>query len=452
MISAPEIFIEAKRYESIPFSDDEINQLARARILDCSADDFVFRIVGAITISRRVIYVLPKFESSENCNVEAGQRYVKVLDRYFRSSSARSNFSSPNNLRSSLFSTFQELNSYYTQYGIYKELFDVDATASRQKVNWAKTIKKNKSIVSDLSAYGHGFTSVIYSTPVSVISSEVDGDIAHMFEVVLSLLATHLAPVLSINHPMASTGGALVKVHAEIERVVSRANYYSRLLTQRGEAASGPRKRVLTALFDILRNDGSMLKGLLGSRPLIFGTADFEYVWEEACLTALGAERNSKLLAQPRMQTTTNIDVFVSSQRVDGIIVSDNPDYASIIVDAKYYVSRADQIRFSSVDIMKQFGYALSARSSFERDEIGNALLLPGEVNQVEICRSLGEVRLEMDGAALQDVDDVHVLLLNPTNVVDAYLKGSRDLNLLTAVRDAVGKYKNPAAGDLAAA
>jgi hypothetical protein len=225
----------------------------------------------------------------------------------------------------------------------------------------------------------------------------------------------------------------------ELNRVIRQAKVYSRLLRAKAESESGPRKRALTVLFTLLKDDAAVLKALVSRKPFVFGTQDFEYVWEEACLAAVGAERNSKVLAQPRMQSLTGVDVSISSQRADGILVSNDPTRPSLIVDAKYYTPRDEKLRFSSADLMKQFGYALSARSTFERKNIANALMLPGVEHNGGQCHLLGKVRLEMDGEGLSDVDDVHVLQVNQKAVFDAYMDGAADPRLLADVFENVG-------------
>jgi hypothetical protein len=305
-------------------------------------------------------------------------------------------------------------------------------------VNWSKTLQRNESIFVSHSLGSHTVTSAAYPKPVAVASFEHDGQISRLFALVLSVLATHLSPILRISHPL-SLGLSLDPAMTELNRIIRQAKVYSRLLRAKAESESGPRKQVLTVLFTLLKDDAAVLKALVSRKAFVFGTQDFEYVWEEACLAAVGAERNSKALAQPKMQSLTAIDVSISSQRADGILVSYDPARPSLIVDAKYYIPRDDKVRFSSADLMKQFGYALSARSTFERKNIANALMLPGVEHNGGQCHLLGKVRLEMGGEVLSDVDDVHVLQVSHKAVFDAYMDGAADPRLLADVFENVG-------------
>lgn len=437
VISTPEVFIETKRYSSLPFTEVEIVQLARAGVIDFVADDIVFRIVGAVILNRRIIYVLPKFETEENCSAAVGQRYIRIIDRYFRSGSGRNRMGGSDEATSVLVTSFLELNGYYKQFGLFKERYRSDVTASARKTNWSKTLQRNETVFSSHHLGSASVTSALYSKPISVTSFEHEGQISRLFALVTSILATHLAPILRMSHPLA-LGASLDQAITELKQVVKQSKVYCRLLRAKAEGESGPRKRALTVLFTLLKDDAVALKTLVSRKAFVFGIRDFEYVWEEACLTSLGAERNSRALAQPKMQCLTEIEVSISSQRADGIVVSLDPHLPSLIVDAKYYTPRDEKVRFSSADLMKQFGYGLSARSTFERASIGNALMLPGKPGRSR-CTLMGKVRLELDDSVLSDVDDVHVLQIDHNVVFCAYMDNTADASLLADVYKACG-------------
>ena len=414
-------FVEQKPYESVPFDAEEKELLISAGVMYQAMDGkFVFQIVGAAVIGRNVIYVLPKFESDIDQDAKTGVAYVQAIKQYLLSGSRRSSLVPTLDDIPLIMRTFEELNSFYIEFGVYKERRNVHVASETRRINWPKTINRNQALFSNVPDQATPRMSVLYAEPIITTHSSYEGDLSRLFRGVLTLLATFIAPIMRMRHPLESRA-SIDKVVDAVSATIGRSNYYKRVLRAHIAAEAGHRKRVLKVLYNFLSSDNEGLARIFGRRIFVFGTSDFEFVWEDAYLSAIGARRGSQELAQPRVSSDA---VRVNSQRADGIVHPETPSDKVTIVDAKYYFDQQDEPIILKVgDVMKQFGYASSARATWQQNMIQNVMAFPASSRTEERGTVLGQVRVEKDGVVMQGFDPIVLLRIHPAQVFDFYVK-----------------------------
>jgi hypothetical protein len=330
--------------------------------------------------------------------------------------------------------TFEELNSFYLKHGLFKERKNVHVHSQTRKINWSKTVTKNEALFS--SGDGSEFPSynVLYANPVSSLVANYEGEISRLFHLVLSLLATFISPIMRIAHPLTRRGPSSGFLE-ELAGLQRRSAYYRRILAAHIVTESGVRKRVLKVLYEFLKADADAVAKIFGDKVFVFGTRDFEYVWEDACIQVLGARRDSTLLAQPKAFNFGDIRVNTSSQRVDGIIVPDSGEPEKhVIIDAKYYTQDLDDntLTFPISDIIKQFAYAVSAEATLDPHSILNVLILPSVSD--DPGRKISSIQLEHEGTRLARTGLVSVYTIAPKRLFDHYLDREIDQHLRKAI------------------
>jgi hypothetical protein len=109
-----------------------------------------------------------------------------------------------------------------------------------------------------------------------------------------------------------------------------------------------------------------------GERPQLYGTTAFHTVWEDMCLTFLGAsaQRHADIASQPRY-VSQGMDIMLGPQRPDYLHRQGNYVW---IADAKWYRVEKGELPLLA-DAMKQFVYELSVSESLEVR--GNCFILP---------------------------------------------------------------------------
>lgn len=416
-------FVEQKLYETVPFNEEEKNLLISSGVLSqLRNNQFVFQIVGAAVIGRKVIYIVPKFESDSDQSATTGIFYIQAIKQYLLSGSKRSSVMPMLDNVPLIMRTFEELNSYYIKFGVYKERKNVHISSETCQTNWPKTIIKNQALFSNIPDQNTLLQSVLYAEPIITTYNSYEGEVSRLFRNVLALLATFISPIMRIRHPL-ELRTSIDKISDSVSKIFDKSVYYRRILRAHISAEAGARKRLLKVLYNFLSSDSDELARIFGRRIFVFGTQNFELIWEDACLSVIGAQRGNKDLAQPRVSSGT---VKIGFQRTDGIIYPNNEINKVAIVDAKYYAAyEAEPISLPVGDVMKQFGYSVSARATWPRHMIQNFMIFPHSSDAAERVIIVGTINLEKYGVLVKDFDPIVLLKVKPSEVFSYYIKKS---------------------------
>jgi LlaJI restriction endonuclease. len=409
-----ESFVEGRSYQPDCLPAADLAELEDAGVVTRARGSIQFRMVGAACVGGNLVYVVPKFtEGSES----AGQFYVRVIKAYLKRAT-RKHVSYMSDIPA-VMRTFEELNSYYLSFGMFKERRIADVVSQTSNVNWSKTLSRNDVVFSRIFVDGlDNSFSAIYSNPVTSRHVGFYGKISGLFSSVLSLLATFIAPILNYSHPLAKSSNIDTLI-SEVKSALDRRSYYKKILSAHIASESGCRKRILRVLYSFLASDVDGISAILGKRTFIFGTSDFENIWEDACVSFFGGVRDSSMLAQPTLRS--DYGGSVSTQRIDGLVMPENEGYLTTILDAKYYdTSDAKLPSFPLHDIMKQYGYSVSLGASLPKDKIRSCFVIPW--TRARKYDVLGEIGLEKDDLPAPGVPSILIVGCNPDLVFRSYV------------------------------
>jgi hypothetical protein len=396
------------------FNDAQLSELTGTGVLRRIANrEFRFEFIGAIAIERMVIYVVPAFEVA--ASIDVGLSYVRIIQRYL-SETTRTATDKRLDSIPLVMTTFTELNSFFSRFGFFHERKTLEVRNSKSPISWGKTVNRGDVILAKIPTDGmdEEIASAFYPTPVRQRVSSVQGELSDLFKKILTILASFIAPIMRLRHPL--------EVHANYDRlsdwlssIVARAEYYRRLLRRLIPLESGSRRRVLKVLFDFLSDEHRETLRSLSGTTFTFGVDRFDRIWEDACIRTLGAERGSKLLAQPALVSSQSA-IKIGKQQLDGL-VKYHDEGRAVIIDAKNYSVHNG---VPTKDIMKQFGYFVSAAALQQQMHLANALIFPGDAVDGKF-RYAGKVVLELDGQHVESSGDIFLLEADPSAILRPY-------------------------------
>lgn len=428
------VFKERKAYTKDDlncFGDRQLTELMETGVLRRLSDrEFRFEFIGAIAVERMVAYVVPAFEVT--ANIDSGLTYVRIIQRYL-SETTRSATNPRLDSIPLVMQTFSELNSFFSKFGLYQERKTIEVNNSKSPISWGKTVNRGDVVLARIPTDGldEEIASAFYPSPVRQRVSAVRGELGDLFRKLLTILASFIAPIMRLRHPL--------EIHAKYDQIsdwlvtiVGRADYYRRLLRRAIPLESGSRRRVLKVIFDFLSDEHKDSLRNLNGTVFTFGVDRFDRIWEDACIKTLGAERGSKQLAQPVISGSL-IPIKIGRQQLDGLVKFPETKRA-VIIDAKNYPVRNG---VPTKDIMKQFGYYVSAESLRSDFTLANALIFPGDAQQEDL-RLVGTVRLEIDDLCVSSAGDILLFEANPPKILRPYLERRACSKLQALLHDKV--------------
>lgn len=175
---------------------------------------------------------------------------------------------------------------------------------------------------------------------------------------------------------------------------------------------SNEKIRILKLLLAVLENRLTSSKSV-GS---LFGTARFEHVWEHMISSYLADQKNEfKGLAVPAYVHHSGVvaESAANSPRPDTIL---HEGGRVAIIDAKYYDFATSKPQWS--DLVKQFFYAKTFNTTFEKSKVSNWLVVPGS-NALGIQKA---VVINADKTHLdREFPPIGIRFINPFEVMNYY-------------------------------
>lgn len=431
---SPLIFIEGEvlfREDFQLFTDDEITELVESGVLvRLPKSSFKFEFVGAIAFGCRIIYVVPKFEASKT--PEVGVFYVKAIQRYLSMSSREQPNPHLDNIPL-VMQVFAELNAYYLRFGIFQERRVSEVHDDKSPISWSKTVARNNLMIASFRVDGIDteVSSIFYPFPVRQSKSSIFGALSELFRKVLTILASFIAPIMRFRHPLELRAN-YDKLSDLLGSIYSHGDYYRRLLSKHIALENGTRRRVLVVLYNFLVDDNREHLAKLTKCAFTFGVTKFDRIWEDACINAFGADRQSPVLAQPKILNASR-PLRVGKQVIDGVVSYENGT-KHVLVDAKNYL--LSEVVYTS-DVMKQFGYYLSSAKERETAKLENALLFPASGNGMS-CELVGSVVLNHSGSSIDAAGAIHLIDVDPREALQAYIDRRPSNEMRKALHDLV--------------
>lgn len=302
----------------------------------------------------------------------------------------------------------------YVSNGLVSRFRTVTAVASGGNVNWQKTVSRSSPL--------HSSSGVLYQNPyvrMRVVDSRDT----------LRLIQAHVVK------ECVKTFGWLFAIEDATELQNAALNWSENellaALAREKTSTFSQRELILIDLLTAYLSDRSSDRG--DQQVALFGSLDFENIWERACQVAFNHDPTlySSLVPQPVWHVACEFANAPSrtdpSQRPDILTICDS---VLLVLDAKYYKAKIALPGWH--DIVKQIYYQDTIERRLNHDEplrdrygiaaTANAFLLPGDA--FGLARGFGHVNIpELDDGNRWGYVDAYIV--DVTACLEAYVKNS---------------------------
>lgn len=288
------------------------------------------------------------------------QKLVKIL-LYFNTSHTKSQLIGEHNKEKQAsfpFMAYKNVIDYYIAHGYYTEYSPFYSSSKKGKINFAKTIKKNKPIFQKNN-------SIIYTDfQVKNTRAEDAGLITKINKYCVYEAFSKIGFLFGSFTP------------EEVKLPSKKTKCLSILKNKLHNTFDDKRKLLLSSMQDILLQHDDVLQ----EKEFKFGTTSFHTIWEKMIDIAFGIDNKQDFFPQSIWKLDEENDArFCQSLQPDTIMIFDNKIY---VIDAKYYKYSINSSNLpGSRDIAKQIIYGEyvshmeNEKSSFR--EVFNAFLIP---------------------------------------------------------------------------
>lgn len=254
---------------------------------------------------------------------------------------------------------YMEIILYYMENGYYKEVEPVYKTRERGKINWSKTIKRQRPLISrnsDNTTYSPIYThfTVKLSTPDEdkEITKIHQYCVRKSFEIIGWIFTSYLPP--------------------KAEVAYNQDRFLAILHSKLANTNNDNKKRLFQSMIDIINEMDED-----SNYRIHFGTNSFAYIWEGLIEKSFGNKDKEYYYPKGKWKLRYNDDKPTSKLRPDTVMFYDGNFF---VIDAKYYRygdSRDHNHLPSSDSINKQITYGEYVQSLEENNSVYNAFLIP---------------------------------------------------------------------------
>ncbi len=336
-------------------------------------DRYIFRFVGLIqSFNNNIIIVYPKYINEKNIendfyknNQKKLIQIMKVISKY--KNRVNQNLISPNKIEelnfNNLGTKIKILNTYFTT-GLYTKEKEIFNNNGRGQILWNKTVNINTAhIINDIPIY----------LDLQSVEKDIDSfNIVRNIQIsILNYISIQISPILEILN--------IPKVILDTIEIFdkSKIDYYLYILNNQLKNEFVTSKQNIEELIIFLKNESKYLTDTIE----IFGTTNFELVWEDVCshtyhnhlnfsLKSLGLQTKKSISSNCKLKDyiekpkwLNNQNCWVQSEATLELdVLNINKPYF-IIYDAKYYNIEITNRRINNkpgvADITKQYLYQL---------------------------------------------------------------------------------------------
>ncbi|SKA04741.1 LlaJI restriction endonuclease [Cetobacterium ceti] len=409
-------YIFLKEYKS------QLKTLLEEKILIIeSLDIYYFKFVGAVNFLGQIIIIFPKYKNiSEFTSKIEKEKKIKLLFQIFekyQSTSLRKDslinkeLYKENNFFN-LFSLYNELILDYIKYGLYYNYKNISELNGIDEINWQKTI-------TEISPFFSLNKEPIYINYYTRDIQEDNQDYIKLIQQeLLSKASLYLKQFknLGINIMDFEYNGNN-NIYGEIEYKISKINIELReVFTERKIYVLKLMRKILEEL-----NRGKI------SNLYLYGTKNYEQIWEDICQNVFGHEKKwLKMITKPRWKDSKTKKIIEVSTLIPDITVLKKDVF--YILDAKYYSCEFDLkgnlkgTKPGVRDISKQLLYqeAYENYFSFFKEDLNyfNAFLIPSE-NIKQHYEIIGEIDFPLN---IFKTKTIKVIKLNTVILYDYYI------------------------------
>ncbi|MCK1997039.1 LlaJI family restriction endonuclease [Psychrobacillus psychrodurans] len=402
------------------YSIDVIYELQRQQIVKIidKGRNISFHFVGVFTFLSHVFCVLPKYTlASERNNTQALSQVINSIKKYDSETTNEADivlekigdeYLSILPLVDFLLQDFHR-NRYLTY---YQELVSLDGDS---EILWQKTTDESTAYL--VNGIPHYFD--LYRLQ----QSEMNNQIQNIHKAIIFTSIETFSDLLGYNFNIDSYDHSItLDLLGEIEVVIYTLNA-RKVITYNDRELS-----VLNSMIRFIENWYER-----SHESFIYGTRDFEYIWEDACKKLLQHEDSIQMPFNVWKSYEFSFIHQNKKQKLIPDILSEQNELrnrqAFILADAKYYKIIFDGInrKISDTpgigDTLKQFMYEEAIRQArTDIKEIYNILLFPANLDI--LAQVVGEVSIEFENTALQYLPykPVQLVMLNAKVIFDKYL------------------------------
>ena len=251
------------------------------------------------------------------------------------------------------------ISDYYSR-GYYKETETINKPAKRGRINWSRTVKTQKAYIDNEDIYYLDFVTRWQNVNENELITLIHEYCVYLSFEFLGWLFTSFRP--------------------QKPRLKWNKLLFSNVVKKKlSETFNDRNRQLFSNLLAIIKSMGDDE----APKDYIYGTNDFEYIWESMIDKAYGVQNKSKYFPSTRWQLDRG-EHENSYLRPDAVMIRNGKIY---VLDAKYYkygnTRRAGDLPDSS-DINKQITYGeyIAENKTFcnskgESPEVYNAFIMP---------------------------------------------------------------------------
>ncbi len=409
-------FIEEKHYSFIDLVDSLgdhcVDQLRRKKICEETPNGTIkFSFVGLISYHEKLIFVFPKYIKMKNEVelVNTMKTVIRVIRKYNKKFISTKDFLNFFDLSKEEYSTSFATAGYilddYSRNGIYSKTESFLEFNGMGEINWDSTVNGILPIVSQGSPYYLDFiTHNIYSDENNVVTRVHKWAIAHYSSI--------------FGEWLGFTELFVEPENTKLDSIGTKEYLVAKLTNELNETFIDDKINLIKVLIDIVKEFYSLPSEQLN----VYGTRNFELVWEEVCRLIFADEfdKYKEKIPAP-LWTSFETGIAVKKDTFIPDIIKTyrlGKDEYFAILDAKYY-----NFRFTSNnvlgnpsvnDVSKQLLYQ-KAFSNFRKRKMRNYFLFPFDGETEEVLNVIGKVSLDF---------------INPNPVFLVYLSAEKVYNM----------------------
>lgn len=399
---------------------------------------YVFTFVGVIVVSSIVLKCYPKYLLHQESPKEELKQVIKVLEKYNSKEQIVRMFNdSSENQTFNLLAVLLFLLHDYYENGPYSNTEDIIESNGSGEILWDKTINETFALISENRPYytdlqtrkrimdDYDYFKRLHESVLTIASKELESaELLDLFEI----------SAVDLTDEVVSDFG-------EKEYILYRID--TELATQ----FNTRKQLVLKTLYAYIKHSGSLYDTDALS---LFGTNNFNLVWEDVCAEIMDNKLNSQLNTlrlpvplkdgyDPKFKLIDLIEKpfwSITGHTANDTLIPDlvsiliNDDTATFVIfDAKYYNARLEKGASPKgqpgiESVTKQYLYQL-AYQSFITDhcfnEVKNCFLLPTDQEDV-----IDKGEVSMDMLHKYPLENIKIRLLPAKTAYSHYLSGRK--------------------------
>jgi len=314
----------------------EITQLVLLGVLRQEGDMLALRFVGLFALQRSVWIVTPIMMRPANGDVTAEElsALIALLSNYFTRSSARAPYE--DGIAVQLYrdevalscireiDIFGSLFQWTSMFGIQHVEATSKAGGPAGRIDWSATFS---SCLPVISASG-----VLFHEPVGLVNNFYVGTLGNMQAIALHSLAKKYSP---LSNSIAFPYNEILELAADVSLEAGAIESpWEDLLVDEMHSTNRDHVLELVGILQEYAECGKSGRDSNASVPAMFGTLNFDLVWEDMCRVAFGADAEAPVgFSNPRYLTPQK-RFSTAVQRPDIVLYSAK---GTLILDAKYY-------------------------------------------------------------------------------------------------------------------